>query len=232
MTLGDVINTDGSYTGADGSSLLSVDYYRGKVVELQAVMNGVDIAAASLRDTLATWTFDDDGQADDMQLMLDELEGKRAQFAAVVSAINTASDGLNALGVRFPVLSSNTLGVLPLAAIAVIAGAVAGAAALIVWGKAWIDAVYAKQTALESLAAEYRARAEAAAAIADPTLRDQVQAEIARVDTIQRAIVSQLERTQAGMGAGGGGVGDYANLLKWGAILLGGFMVWRIVNER
>jgi len=119
------------------SSPLSVDYYRQKVVEFQALLNNLQAAQEGVIGLI------DYGPVEvrpELMALLDELDGKIGRYRQVAEALNFGINGINKVGANFPTLSiPNGLGVAPLVVAGGIGAAVAVAAALIVWGYAWIQ---------------------------------------------------------------------------------------------
>ena len=119
------------------STPLSVDYYRQKVVEFQALLNNLQGAQEAVIGLI------DYGPAEvrpELMALLDELDGKIGSYRQVAEALNFGINGLNKIGANFPKLSiPSGLGVAPLVVAGGIGAAVAVAAALIVWGYAWIQ---------------------------------------------------------------------------------------------
>jgi hypothetical protein len=76
----------------------------------------------------------------ELTALLDELDGKIGRYRQVAEALNFGINGINKVGAGFPTLSIPAgLGVAPLVVAGGIGAAVAVAAALIVWGYAWIQ---------------------------------------------------------------------------------------------
>lgn len=117
-----------------------LDYYRNKVTEFQNILNDMDATAAIARQTI-----DEDISPELTQSMQDYLaqyDDKKGEFRVAAEALNFAIQGANAIGANFtPVQIPQGLGFIPLAAGAAIAGALAVAAALIVWGRQWISGI-------------------------------------------------------------------------------------------
>lgn len=168
----DPIYGDEGYTGDTGSSPLSLDYYRQKATEFQAVMNGLDNAYSALVE-LSNSAISDTLR-DQIEARLSEYDQKKAQFRVAAEAINAAAGVINSLGGRFPQLSiPGTLGLPPLLIPAGIVAGVAAAATLAYWGKQWISSVIqlirertylAAQSTPEERAALARAMQQAQAA--------------------------------------------------------------------
>jgi hypothetical protein len=122
---------------AQPSTPLSVDYYRQKVVEFQALLNNLQNAREGMIGLV------DYGPAEirpELMALLDELDGKIGRYRQVAEALNFGINGINKVGAGFPTLTIPAgLGVAPLVVAGGIGAAVAVAAALIVWGYTWIQ---------------------------------------------------------------------------------------------
>lgn len=118
-------------------SPLSVDYYRQKVVEFQTLLNNLQQAREGAIGLV------DYGPVEirpELTALLDELDSKIGRYRQVAEALNFGINAINKVGAGFPTLSiPNGLGVAPLVVAGGIGAAVAVAAALIVWGYAWIQ---------------------------------------------------------------------------------------------
>ena len=117
------------------SSMFSTDYYRQKVVEFQQTLNALQGAREGMIGLVDYGPIEIQGE---LTALLDQLDGKISQYKVVAESLNAAIATYNAIGGNFPKLNTTGLGALPVVPIA-IAGLVATAAGLIVWGKAWID---------------------------------------------------------------------------------------------
>lgn len=204
MALGDTSYDDATYTGDTGDSVLSLQYYRNKANEFQEVLTAIDAAAAS-----AQYLLEYGGDADlsaAMEEALAEYDARRWELAAAVQAVNAGASVLNAMDIRFPVLSLPPgLGVapivLPVGALAAVAAATAAAATLIVWGRSWIQGVNDRQKFALTMGA-----------IQDPDERARIAAEIARTD----AAVAQANSASWS--------DDLVGIAKWAALGLLGFL--------
>lgn len=128
-------DTWGGETQAPADSVLSVDYYRQKALEFQVALNSLDEVGRALYAVERVANCDAELAAEWFS-KVQEFQSKRTQFVIAAESMNVAASGLNAVGVRFPVLSySQGLGALPAIPMAAIAVAVGVAAGLIVWGK-------------------------------------------------------------------------------------------------
>jgi len=117
---------------------LSPSYYKQKVVEFQQLLNNLQGAQEAVIGLI------DYGPVEvrpELMALLDELDGKIGRYRQVAELLNLGINGINRVGGDFPKLNIPAgLGIVPQAAVvAAIGGAVAVAAALIVWGYAWIQ---------------------------------------------------------------------------------------------
>ncbi len=204
--LGEITHDDTTYTGDDGSSVFSVQYYRNKASEFQAVMTALEQGRESLLATLDT-VFDemDSDLLDSIQIHLSDIEDKRGSFIAAAEALNAASQTINSAGVRFPVMSiPSGLGLGPLAIAGIVAGALAAAGSLVYWGVEWLQQSYLLQT-----------QAQALAAASTPEVRD--------------AIASQIVKTSGAIALAENPLSVMAGSVKWlaiGAVALIGFKLY------
>jgi hypothetical protein len=170
-----------------------LDYYRNKVVEFQNVLNQLDASAIE-----AMSLIDEDVDPDltaDLQNYLYQYDQKKSSFRTAAEALNFAINGANQIGANFPTLKMpTTLGFVPLAAGAAIAGALAVAAALIVWGREWIAGL--NDRLKTSMVLDK---------ITDPKKRDSVAESIAKIDAAQKAADSSP-------------LSSIANIVKWAGI--------------
>lgn len=128
---------DEGYTGEVSESSFSLDYYRTKAREFQAVMNGLDQAYAAMVELYES-PISEEFRAE-LAPKFTEFESKRSQFKLTAEAINTAASVINGLGGRFPQLSiPGTLGLPPLLIPAGIAAAIVTAGALALWGREFV----------------------------------------------------------------------------------------------
>jgi hypothetical protein len=127
-----------------------LDYYKNKVVEFQNVLNQLDASAVQAMFLIDEIYDVDPELTAELQDFLFQYDQKKGQFRTAAEALNFAINGANQIGANFPMVKiPSGLGFVPLAAGAAIAGALAVAAALIVWGRDWIaglnDRLKAKQ---------------------------------------------------------------------------------------
>lgn len=167
MTVGDAGtgNTDASYGGEDGSSPMSMQYFREEARKFQGIMDALDEAAVAAQSVLDAGPPPED--ADALRQYLREFDSKKVVFRATAQAINAGAYLINQAGGRFPVMQvPQTLGFLPaLPVTAVIA--IATASTLIVWGREWLKGLNQRLTDARMLEAieDPEARAQAAQAV-------------------------------------------------------------------
>lgn len=191
---------DTSYEGEQSGSVFSLDYYRGKAVQFQNVLDQVDQAARAAQ--LAIESDVDPELTQDLLTMLDEFDAKKAMFRFAAEGINAGAAVINAAGGRFPSLSiPRGLGLAPLIPAAAIA-AVGLAATLITWGVRWIDGVNHRLLVAQALA---------------KGTPDQ-QAKLA-----EAVIMSE----QSARASSSSPLASIAGAVKWGAIGLVAFLAWR-----
>jgi hypothetical protein len=168
-----------------------LDYYRNKVIEFQNVLTQLDASAMQARFLIDEIYDVDPELTAELQDFLFQYDQKKGQFRTAAEALNFAINGANQIGANFPILKiPSGLGFVPLAAGAAIAGALAVAAGLIVWGREWIaglnDRLKVKQI-LESV---------------PPEKRDAVAEAILKIDAAQKAADSSP-------------LSSIANIVKW-----------------
>lgn len=183
-----------SDTSEETASPLQLDYYRQKIVEFQNVLVQMD-AAADGAQGLIDLQIDDQELIDDMGALLAEYDLKKGFFRTAAEGLNFAISGVNLIGANFPsVQVPRGLNAIPLVAAAGIAGALAVAAGLVVWGRDWIKSVD-----------ERARRSQILQAIPEGAQRAAVAAEMAKIDgAVREADASPL--------------GSIANIVKWVAI--------------
>lgn len=195
---------DASYTGEVSTSPVSMDYFRSKVLEFQGVLNALDSGYESAVIALQTPGIDD-ATANDLAQMIADYKAKRGTLRATVEAINLGAAAVNAAGGRMPELSlPGTLGLLPALPFAAIA-ALGVAATLIAWGNTWLQGL--------------NDRLKTAQLMEGASPEDQ--------QALRQAIVTSDAAVRAADSASS--VGALAPLLKWGAIIVGGFLAWKAI---
>lgn len=193
---------DVSYTGETGESSLSAQYYRNKVTEFQTVLDALDRGAMAARAAIESGALDWDTE----QALADQLadyDARKFTLRTTAEAINAGAAAWNAMGGRMPSLSiPSGLGLVPVIPLALIA-AVATAATLIVWGRAWLQGVNDRLQAAQLLAA-----------IDDPEKRAQVAS-------------AAMQAASAAQAAESSPIASIANVAKWVSIAALAFIGWR-----
>ena len=116
---------------------LTVDYYKQKVVEFQNLLYNLQSAREGMIGLV------DYGPVEirpELTALLDELDSKIGRYRQIAELLNLGINGINKVGAGFPTLTiPNGLGVAPLVVASGIGAAIGVAAALIVWGKTWLQ---------------------------------------------------------------------------------------------
>lgn len=200
------VPTSDAYYGDTSTSPVSLDYFRQKYAEFQSLLLALDEA---YRAALALW-WDPPAGADTAELdrLLQEYEARAASLKGTAEAMNMGAAVVNAAGGRLPPLAiPATLGLPPLALPLAAVAAVATAATLIAWGTEWMRQVGATLRGYMLLQSVPEAdRAKVATALA----------EVEKAERVAQA--SSL-----------GALGNIGQLVKWGAIGLGAFLLYRAV---
>ena len=141
----------GDFVIDDDAPPVSTSYFAEKAREFQAIVNALD--STSREVDMLIGALPESALLDELIAQRDELEGKKGQIKLVAEAVNFAANGLNTLGANLPTIQwPQTLGAVPLVAAGAAAGAIAAAAALIIWGKAWIEGINQRLRNAELLA--------------------------------------------------------------------------------
>lgn len=202
-TLGDAGtgNTDASYGGETGDSAFSMQYYRNKGAEFQAVMNSLDVASSSIQTILNSGIPSD--IADELQQYLNDFDARKMLFRATAEGINAGAAVINSAGGRFgAMIIPQGLGFLPALPLAAIA-AFGTAAALILWGRQWITGVNQR--------------------LATAQLLDSIQDPSAKAN----AANAMLQLQGAQQLADSSPIGALAGIIKWGAIAAVAYFAYR-----
>jgi hypothetical protein len=165
------------------------DYYRQKVVEFQELLYNLQGAREGMIGLVDYGPIEIQPE---LTALLDQLDGKISQYKVVAESLNAAIAAYNALGGNFPKLNTQGLAALPVVPIA-IAGLVATAATLIVWGKAWID--QSREIARQAQLYGYLT----------PQARSEVAAAALKIETAAKASADSS-------------LGSVANIAKWVSI--------------
>lgn len=195
-------------------SALTVDYYRQKVVEFQAVLNALDVTYADLWESGAiAYASGNQGMIDEYEALREAFESKRGTFVTVAEGIQFASRGINAAGLTFPTVQIPMgLGALPLVPLAAAGAVIAAAAALMVWAKEFWRSVR-----------EFAARWQHMNAIQMLPEADRPMA-LEQLRKLENA--AQIAENTASQSP----INVAANLAKWAAVGVGLFMVWKMMQ--
>lgn len=205
--MGNVIGDDGAGLPepdpiTPAPSVLSLDYYRQKIVEFQTVMDAMDGAAQIMRTTIDQEISPEITET--MQAALASYDMKKGAFRTAAEAINFAVNGANQIGANLPTLRANTLGLAPVV-LAAISGAVATVAALVVWGRDWINEANNRlRIQLES--------------VTDPEARARLVAHSMQLDSVAKS-------------ASASPLASVAGIVKWVAIGALAWFAYRAYSE-
>lgn len=180
-----------------------VGYFTRKINEFQSLVFDLDTTEANLRSFIQDYNINDPVLLE----QLDSFDLKKDVFRATAEALNLAVAGINAVGGNLPsVRIPGGLAAVPVVALAGAAAAVAGAAALIVWGREWIIGVNDRLKTREVLQQ-----------IPEPQ-RGQAAADLLRIETTARnAEISPL--------------GNLANIVKYLAIAAGVYFAFQAFQK-
>lgn len=204
QTLGD---RWGGETPPDATNPRAFDYYRNKAREFQVTLDALDRAYWAASGALGTGALDDTTAAA-LEAALADYESKRTSLRVTAEAINAGAAAINALGGRFPSLSiPGTLGLPPLIVPAAMVAAVGTAAALIVWGSQWVSGVNDRLRRAQIIDA------------ASPEQRASIVAAMAESDNAVSVAGSSM-------------LASLAPTVKWVAIGIGAFLLYRAYMSR
>jgi hypothetical protein len=204
QTLGDAWGAD---TPPDAPSPFSMDYYRRKAVEFQQVLDALDRSYWAASGALGTGALDD-ATATALEAALADYESRKGQLRLTAEAINAGAAAINSMGGRFPRLSiPGTLGLPPLLAPAALVAAIGAAAALITWGSQWIAGVNERLRRAQIIEGT------------SPANRDAIVRAIAESDNAVNV-------------AEGSFLASLAPTVKWVAIGIGAFLLYRVYSNR
>lgn len=213
--LGDVNNSDASYSGDTSLTGTTFAYFRDKATQFQAILNAVDSAAQVAQTAIENST--DDAFVGDMVALLSDYDAKKTAFKVAAEGINAGAAVINGMGGRFPVLSIPAgLGFVPFVVPAATVAALGAAAALIVWGNTWLQGVNARLL----LSAQSQASVAAANEISDPAMRDRALAEASRSQAAAAEVQAAADAANASP------LSSVAGIVKWAALGLAAWMAY------
>ena len=204
QTLGDAWGAD---TPPDAPSPFTLDYYRRKAVEFQQVLDALDRSYWAASGALGTGALDE-ATAAALESALADYESRKTTLRVTAEAINAGAAAINSMGGRFPRLSiPGTLGLPPLLAPAAMVAAIGTAAALIAWGSQWIAGVNERLRRAQIIEGT------------SPGNRDAIVRAIAESDNAVNV-------------AEGSFLASLAPTVKWIAIGIGAFLLYRAYSNR
>jgi len=165
------------------------EYYRQKVVEFQELLYNLQGAREGMIGLVDYGPIEIQSE---LTALLEQLDVKIYQYRWVAESLNAIIATYNAAGGNFPKLNTSGLGAVPILPIA-IAGLLATAATLIVWGKAWID--QSREIARQAQLYSYLT----------PEARSQVAAASLKIENAAKASAESP-------------LGSVANIAKWVSI--------------
>ena len=204
QTLGD---RWGGETPPAETSPFAMDYYRRKAAEFQTTLDALDRTYWAASGALGTGALDATTAAA-LESALSDYESRRTSLRVTAEAINAGAAAVNAMGGRFPSLSiPGTLGLPPLIVPAAMVAAVGTAAALIVWGSQWVQGVNDRLKRAQIIDA------------ATPEQRASIVAALAESDNAVSVAGSSM-------------LASLAPTVKWVAIGIGAFLLYRAYMSR
>jgi len=175
------------------TSMMSLDYYKTKVIEFQDVLYNLDNTAAIVANLIDEQISPE--LTVDLQSFMQQYDNKKGYYRTAAEALNLAINGVNVFGAGLPsVRVPSGLAMAPIAMGAAVAAALAAAAALVVWGKEWIVGVN-DRLKTELLLGK----------ISDPVKRDAATAALLLTEANAKA-------------AQGSSLSQISNIVKWVAI--------------
>lgn len=188
---------------SDAAQSQDVGYFTRKINEFQGMVYDLDTTEANLRSFIQDYNITDDVLLD----QLDAFDSKKTVIRGAAEALNLAVASINAIGGNLPsVRLPQGLAAVPVAALAAAAGAVAVAAALIVWGRDWIAGVNDRLKTREVLSQIPESQRGAAAS------------DLLRIEATARS-------------AGSSPLANVANIVKWAAIAAGIYFAFQAFNK-
>lgn len=206
-----VPNTDLSYTGDVSNSPFSLDYYRQKASDFQALLNGLDTAYSGALDALSLNSLSQ-SDADAIGAMLDDFGSRREALKLTAEALNMGAGVINGLGGRMGQISiPGTLGFVQFAVPVAFLAAIATAVALITWGTAWIIGLNDRLKTAQLIDAQ-----------ATPEDKAALSASIAKTEAAKSVATGGLS----------GGLQSFATIAKWGGVAFLAYLAWKSWNSR
>lgn len=194
-------------TGADSPSPFTLDYYRRKAQEFQVMLDALDRSYWAASGALGTGALDEATVAA-LESALADYESRKTTLRVTAEAINAGAAVINSMGGTFPRLSiPGTLGLPPIIAPVALVAAIGTAAALIAWGSQWIAGVNERLRRAQIIEGT------------SPGNRDAIVRAIAESDNAVNV-------------AEGSFLASLAPTVKWVAIGIGAFLLYRAYTQR
>lgn len=204
--LGDAWGAADNAAPAADSSVFSMDYVRNNVRDFQSTLNALDQGYQAAVTIVCSAGASEELRYD-MQTAINDFQSKKWTLKATAEALNLGAAAVNAAGGRMPQLSiPGTLGALPLALPFAAVAALGTAATLMVWGREWLRGVNDRLKTAQLLEAQ-----------ATPESKQELARSIAQTD----AAIATAESS---------GFAALAPIIKWVAIGVGGFMLYRALS--
>jgi hypothetical protein len=205
-TLGDNWGAVDNAQPTENASALSMTYVNGKIREFQLTLNALDQGYQAALTVAGSPAIYDDDLRGAMIQSVNDFQSKKWMLRTTAEALNAGAAAVNAMGGRMPQLSiPGTLGALPLALPFAAVAALGTAATLIVWGRDWLRGVNDRLKTAQLLDAQ-----------ATPEAKQELARSIAQTD----AAIATAEAN---------GFAALAPVLKWVAIGVGGWMLYRTI---
>lgn len=189
---------------APSSSLVSSDYWRGKIAEFQSTMNAADRAYQAVQAVMFTEGAIQSPEVwDSLMQSLAEYDARKYLMRTTAEAINLGVQAINSLGGNLQSLRlPGSLGFAPAVPVVAIA-ALGTAAVLTAWGREWIGGVNSRLKLAQAMDAQL-----------SPDARARLAAAVVTTEAAQKEADGSL-------------LGSLAPLAKWGAIALAAWAAWR-----
>lgn len=199
----------GNYTGDDGVDATvvtpqNVGWFAQKAQDFQVVMNAADTTMQALQTLLTLDISDDDWYT--CNDWLNQLYGKRTQMRLTADALNLIAGTVNSFGGELPTVNiPSGLGFPPVVLPALAVSAVVGV-------------TYLVSQLIGIITGSGNAAVQAANNITDPAKRDAALANVAAIEAAQSSVF-------------GTGIEGVSNVLKWLALAVGGFFIYREMSK-
>jgi hypothetical protein len=210
------IAPEGTWEDETAPSALTVDYYRQKAQQFQAVLILLDQTGRDLYDAGTQVYASGDSEAiAEYESLQAEYDSKRDTFRNIAEGINFASQNINAAGIEFPTVQIPFgLGGIGIAPLVAAAGIIAGAAWAISWATGFWRTVAAAVARWQHLSAIMALPEGERATALEVFQRTEKNAETA-IATANESPLTAL-----------------SNLAKWAAIGVLGYVAYRAISNK